>query len=136
MTVRPVKLDRLAGIKVRQVGKVIGKESAFHAVDAKVEPVAARRRGDGIGSGLFLAPRVRCNRGNELAHGIRKALQLLDDKLQMVALCRFRDADPALQARCIELSFQGKYPQDKGSATRSIAVPEYFTVAARAGKFR
>ena len=76
--------------QVGQVGQVIGKEAAFDAVDAEVEAVAAGSRGNGVGAGLLLAVAVLGHRGDELSGGEGKALKLIEDELEVIALGRIR----------------------------------------------
>ncbi len=107
MPVRPVNLDFGADGQIGQVGQVIGKEAFLDPVHAQLKAVAAGRRCYGVGAGLHLALRVLSHGGDKLAGSIGKALQLVDDKYEVVALCNFRDADFAFKTRGIKFTGQG-----------------------------
>ena len=77
---------------------MIGEESLLHAVHAQLKFVAAGRRADRVGAGLLLAFGVEGHAGNELPWGERKARQLVDDEVEVVALGNFGDALFACQS--------------------------------------
>ena len=108
VAVRPVDLNGAPRGQIGEVGEVIGKESAFYPVDAQVEAILACGRGDGIGAGLLLPSAVGGDGGNELPGYVRKAFQLIDDEIEVVALGDFRDAFLAIETRRIKLTFQAK----------------------------
>ena len=107
MTVRPVNLDGGTDGEIGQIGQVIGEEAFFDPVDAELKAVAIGGRGDGVGAGLHLAVLVRRYGGNELAWGVGKALNPVDDEFEVVALGYFRDAVFACKTCGVKLTCQG-----------------------------
>ena len=105
--VRPVYLNLGADGQVGQVGQVIGKEAFLHPVHAQFKDILAGRRRDRIGASLHLALRVLGHGGDELAGGILKALKLVDDEHEVVALRNFRDAVFTFKTRGIKFTGQG-----------------------------
>ena len=103
----PMDLNGTAGLQVSKVGQVVGKEAAFHAVDAKVEAVAVGRRCDGVGTGLLLAVGVSGDGGDELAGCERETLDAFDDELEVVALGNLGDADFLFKTCGQKLAGQG-----------------------------
>jgi hypothetical protein len=69
--------------------------------------VALGRRSDGIGAGLLLALGVIGHGGNKLAGGIRKALKLVQNKDEVVALRQFGDAFFSFKTSGMEIKGQG-----------------------------
>ncbi len=120
--VRPVDLNLGADGQIGQVGQVIGEEAFLHTVHAKLKAVADGRRSDGVSAGLHLALRVLSHGGDKLAGSIGKALQLVDDKNEVVALCDFRDADFAFETRGIKFTGQGfsRWGRDGDPEKRTI----------------
>jgi hypothetical protein len=58
-----VERQALAHLKVAQQ---VGKKTAFHAIDAHIEPVALGSRCDGVGTRLLLAGGIRGQERNKL----------------------------------------------------------------------
>ena len=104
---RPVNLDLGADGQIGKVGQVIGEKTFFDPVHAQLKAVAHGCRSDRVSAGLHLALRVLSHGGDKLAGSIGKALQLVNDKDEVVALCDFRDADFAFETRGIKFTCQG-----------------------------
>jgi hypothetical protein len=101
-SVGAVELDAVA---FGQVGEEVGKESAFDAVGADVEDVAAGRGGDGVGAGLLLAVGIGRDHGDELAGFEGEVVGAFNDKLEMKCLGLLGEQDLTAQACCEEFSF-------------------------------
>jgi hypothetical protein len=86
---------------------VVGEEAALHPVDAQVKAVAVSRGSQRVGSGLLLAVRVLGHGGDELAGGKGKALQLVEDELEVVALGRLGNAFLPFKTCRVKLTRQG-----------------------------
>ena len=115
---RAVNLD---GGTDGQIGQEVGKEAAFYTVYAELKAVASGGRSDGVGAGLLLAVLVQRQCGDELAGGIGKAFQTLEDKEEVIALVSFRKAILAHETCCIKLTSQSR----SRFAGKIRAVPEF-----------
>src|ERR1019366_8051488 len=84
--VRAVKLD---GRAFRQIAQPVRKEALLHTVEAQIEGgVLARRRGDGVGAGVFFAIGPRLLDRDKLPRNEAEFLHPLDAKLEMLGLRR------------------------------------------------
>ena len=103
----PVHFNGAAGIEIGEIGEVVGEESAFDAVDAKLKMIAARGGGDGVGARLLLAVGVLGHGRDELARRKRKALLPFDDKVEVITLGDLGDAFFTNKTGGRELTCQG-----------------------------
>ncbi len=113
MPVRPVDLHDSARSQIGEIGQVVGEKAALHAIDAQVKAITAGRRRDGIGARLLLALRIGGHSRDKLSGDERKTIQFIDDKIEVVALGDFGDANLAFETRRIKLTFQANTPRQK-----------------------
>ena len=112
----PVQLDALSPLEIAQQ---VREEPALHAIDAHIKLVAAWRRCDGVGPGLLLSRRVQGHGGDKLAGGKGKALKLIDDELEVVALGGFGDALFSIKTCRKSLTRQGNSHFNKDEALKN-----------------
>src|ERR1022692_2631296 len=85
-SVRAVKLD---GRALRQIAQPVGKEAFLYAIEAQIEGrILARRRSDGVRTGVFLAIGPRLLDRDKLPGNEAKFFHSLDAKLEMLGLRR------------------------------------------------
>ena len=113
---RAMHLHQTVGRQIRQVCKMIGKESALDPVHAQVKAVGARTQRDGVGACLLLASGISRYGRDELAGRKWEAFELVDHELKVIALGGFRDADFSIESGRVQLSFQGKFHQARSCA--------------------
>ncbi len=93
--------------QIGQIGQVVGKEPTLHPIHAQVKSIRTGRRRNRIGAGLLLPLGVLGHGGEKLPRYEGKALQLVDDEVEVVALGDFGDAHLAFETRSINPTFQG-----------------------------
>jgi hypothetical protein len=116
-----VDLNGSAGRQFSEIGEVVGEEAVGNSIDAEFEVIAIGRGGDGVGAGLLLAVGISGYGGDELAGVEGEGFQILKNKIEVVALGRFRDARPACQTSRVRFTRQGKsLTCDKDEARRAM----------------
>src|ERR1035437_1820180 len=101
--VRAVKLD---GRAFRQIAQPVRQEAFLHAIEAQIEGgVLARRRRDGVRTGVFFAIGPRLLDRDKLPRNEAEFLHPLDAKLEMLGLRRQQDG--SVQAGSEHLPLDG-----------------------------
>src|ERR1700758_4007251 len=116
MPMRSVDLHNSARRQIGKIGQVVGKKASLHTIDTQIKTIAAGCRCNRIGAGLLLALRVLGDGGDKLPSDEGKAIQFVDDEVEVVALGDFGDAHLAFETRRIKLTFQGNSPRQKDEA--------------------